>query len=498
VWRAILRHGFAGRASTAAHSCAGLKKISKRECHLHFFLQLELKIFWSSLGVNTRWRRALLAAASNLQQNVLQGHTLDNQSSDQEQEPEENDSLSSPLDLPRACELADADTSCEHYRSRRMRPSMNVNGRVRGMVDKWERESVGSSCSSSRRCGSESDSGSELGEHELVAMMEEDIVDACGGTSNDENKSSAAVAAVGEEPSIEDLLAAQPALPVPKDNSWGARAWEELDVGITMRRIEAHDTVVAVRRPRRDDRGSSGGNSGPGCARAGRNTYDVLTRTTGRRAGRHVREASNNNDVEDDAQAAGRNLADIFTVAHAEGVVQPDAEPCTEEAEAEEECVLENEVRETRCLLEEFKRRLEVVEARVDTMEVEWNAVEESQVGELVQQPRAQGTRTTVEDRHDKAVEAVLEPLDEFHDAGAIAPLAGVPNKQGKVEEPEYVTQQHESADSDTKNHVAADLGPGPTTVSDLPSYVLLVGLGVCTVVLQVVLKHVTGRSLRP
>ncbi|KAH9974701.1 hypothetical protein BGW80DRAFT_1302194 [Lactifluus volemus] len=438
-----------------------------------------------ALGVNTRWRRALLAAASNLQQNVLQGRTLDNQSSDQEQEPEENDSLSSPLDFPRASELADPDTSAERYRSRRMRLSTNVNGRVRGMVDKWERESVGSSSDSSRRCGSESDSGSELGEHDLVAMIEEDIVDACGGASNDENKFRAAEAAVGEEPSIEDLLAAQPALTVPKDNSWGGRAWEEFDVGVTVRRLETHDTVVAVRRPPRDDRGSSG--SDPGSANAGRNTCDVFTRSTGRRVGRHVREVSNNNGVEDDAQAAGRRLADVFAVVHAEGVVQPDAESCTEEAEAEEECVLENEVHETRCLLEEFKRRLEVVEARVDAMEVEWSAVEDSRVG------------TVEEDRHDTAVEVAPERWLEVHDTGDVVPLAEVPKKRGKVEEPEYVTQ-HESADSDTKNHVAAHchaVDLGPTTVSDLPSYVLLVGLGVCTVVLQVVLKHVTGRSLR-
>jgi hypothetical protein len=34
---------------------------------------------------------------------------------------------------------------------------------------------------------------------------------------------------------------------------------------------------------------------------------------------------------------------------------------------------------------------------------------------------------------------------------------------------------------------------PGPSTMSDLPPYVLIVGLGVCVVVLQVVLKRVRG-----
>ena len=53
-------------------------------------------------------------------------------------------------------------------------------------------------------------------------------------------------------------------------------------------------------------------------------------------------------------------------------------------------------------------------------------------------------------------------------------------------------------SDSSSKRavvHGGVDLGP--ESVSELPSYVLLVGLGVCMVVLQVVLKRVAGRSLR-
>ncbi|KAI0005849.1 hypothetical protein BJV74DRAFT_800323, partial [Russula compacta] len=57
-----------------------------------------------------------------------------------------------------------------------------------------------------------------------------------------------------DEPSIEDLLAAESASPAPKDGSWGARAWEELDVGVTVRRIETHDTVAPRRDPARQQR----------------------------------------------------------------------------------------------------------------------------------------------------------------------------------------------------------------------------------------------------
>ena len=80
-------------------------------------------------------------------------------------------------------------------------------------------------------------------------------------------------AAAAEEPSIEDLLVAEWASPAPKDSSWGARAWEELDIGEKTRRIEAHDTAV----PRHHD--SSGGSG----ASAG-NSRNFLTRS--KRGGR--------------------------------------------------------------------------------------------------------------------------------------------------------------------------------------------------------------------
>jgi hypothetical protein len=68
--------------------------------------------------------------------------------------------------------------------------------------------------------------------------------------------------------------------------SWGARAWEELDTGVTVRRAVdldlAHDTVV----PRRDGSGSGSGSSngisaavggsGNGSQRARRTVVDIF------------------------------------------------------------------------------------------------------------------------------------------------------------------------------------------------------------------------------
>jgi hypothetical protein len=90
-----------------------------------------------------------------------------------------------------------------------------------------------------------------------------------------------------EEPSIEDLLVAESeSKSPPMDGSWGARAWEDLDTGVTVRRAVdsdlAHDTVV----PRRDGGGSgsgssngisaAGGGSGNGSQRARRTVVDIF------------------------------------------------------------------------------------------------------------------------------------------------------------------------------------------------------------------------------
>jgi hypothetical protein len=125
------------------------------------------------------------------------------------------------------------------------------------MVDKWERESVGSPSPTRRsdrsysRSDSESDNGGELDEGEVAAEEDVDVL----GTSVSVilGNGASSVAAADDEPSIEDLLASESAPGVPMDGSWGAHAWEELDAGTTIRRIEPHDTVA----PRHEGSGSS-------------------------------------------------------------------------------------------------------------------------------------------------------------------------------------------------------------------------------------------------
>jgi hypothetical protein len=117
--------------------------------------------------------------------------------------------------------------------------------------------------------------------------------------------------------------------------SWGARAWEELDTGVTVRRAVdldlAHDTVV----PRRDGSGSGSGSSNGISAAVG---------------------GSGNG-----SQRARRTVVDIFAdepsgAPMAEAGIQVDEIEDRQAVEVElenRERELEDEVRGTRTLLEE-------------------------------------------------------------------------------------------------------------------------------------------------
>ncbi|KAI0248486.1 hypothetical protein BJV78DRAFT_1235435, partial [Lactifluus subvellereus] len=187
------------------------------------------------------------------------------------------------------------------------------------------------------------------------------------------------------------------------------------------------------------------------------------------------------------------------TLADAEVQVDAHAEPeASSEANLEEkERAMENEVRGTRSLLEEFRRRLEEVEARVGAMEVKWHAEVEQRMHAQTQQRQVQGTPAVVKDMYDKAVEALPEEAGAMLQlsAASTAPPAEVLKEGEEAERASEVEDCTASTDAGSRvTRRAVDLGP--TRVSDLPSYVLLVGLGVCAVVLQVVLKRVAGRSL--
>lgn len=473
-----------------------------------------------SLGVNTLWRSALLAAARSLRQNILYGRIWGNPPSDPEQEQEQARvqdespfgttlyaSSSSSLDLDLPFTGGDPDPGCSRHTTQRLR-----NGRVRGMVDKWERESAGSRNSTRRsngscsRSDSESDNGSELGEGEVAAEEGVDVPEALISVFPDDGMG--AVLAADDELSIEDLLASELAPAAPKLGSWGARAWEELDSGTTIRRMEPQDTVVQ----RHDMSGSAGADVG---SAPNFGTFSKHGGGANNSNSRHVRGTNKENP-----RLARRTAADIFAVlpdtvstpvlveaevqADIQAETKEEAEATVAEAEAEaelkaSELALEGEMRYTRAMVEEFRRRLVEVESRVSAMEAEekqWAHVSPQQ-----QKQPSQEISAAAKDTQDNAVEALIP-----REAGAISEndpsiAVEVPADATTDADESKVRRDHDHntsvvcVDGHVARHVV-DLEP--TTVSDLPSYVLLVGLGVCAVVFKVVLKRVGYRSLKP
>lgn len=461
----------------------------------------------SSLGVNTLWRNALLAAARSLRQNILYGRIWGNPPSDLEQEQEQAQvqdespfgstlyaSSSSSLDLPLAGRVTDA--GCSRHPTQRLR-----NGRVRGMVDKWERESAGDrsptrrSNNSCSRSDSESDNGSELGEGEMAVEEDVDVPEALIPVFSDDGMGT--LPAADDEPSIEDLLASELAPTAPKRRSWGARAWEELDSGTTVRRIEPHDTVVQ----RHDISGSAGANA------SSAPNFGTFSKHGGanNNSSRRVRGTN-----KEDPRLARRAAADIFAVfpvstpTLVEAEVQADiraetkeeAEAKVAEAEAEaelkaSELALESEMRYTHAMVEEFRRRLVEVESRVSAMEAEEK--QRTHVSPQQQKQPSQEISVVAKDTHDNVVEVLLPriagAISESYPSIAVDVPVDADESKGR--------RDHDTGGVRADDHVTHHVVE-PTNVSDLPSYVLLVGLGVCAVVFKVVLNRVWCRSLKP
>jgi len=192
-----------------------------------------------------------------------------------------------------------------------------------------------------------------------------------------------------------------------------------------------------------------------------------------------------------------------------EGAEEEETAAVDSELQAKE-LALESEMGVNRTLLEEFRRRLEKVEACVSSMEaVEWYPSQD-QLGRVSEQQQSQAQRTRTfpaeKDTHDKAV----EPLP----TKAIATLEGEGDtavaEALRIEET-GMRGQDKAAENNNNSAGAGDhdayaegrvvppvVDLGPTAMSDIPSYVLMVGLGVCAVVFQVVLKRVGGRGLKP
>jgi hypothetical protein len=388
-----------------------------------------------SMGVNKLWQAALLASSRNLRQNVLKGRIW-GPTADDEKLPfttELYNSSSSSLDLPSSAPLLiqSADESVEKVR----RPRRTRNGRVRGMVDSFERSGSFSSDSSF------SDTGIDIGP--AKRHIDEEAVVRSPIEADQEHYSSAVSSACSspvrrplpqppvhpslkdffeEEPTMEELLESGGVAMTLKGDSWGAKAWEEIDrtANVTVKK------VTSIGSKADDD---------DGLGIVGESKLWWSSRSKRTRSERRVVTSIFS------PSTTGTNPAEV------------------DELLTAEEGQLEEQVRTTSALLEAFKNRLEEVEQRVCEMEEAEKQLQQELSLRVLENDELQRKL-----RGEK--QALGKEAPSFHD-------------------------KNETIKRKAPNNL------DPQSIPALSQYVILVGLGVCAVVLRVVLRKVIGKKLK-
>ncbi|KAH9847814.1 hypothetical protein C2E23DRAFT_846546 [Lenzites betulinus] len=559
------------------------------------FLRMNEEDF-EALGMNKKWRQALLAALRNLRQNVLKGRiwgpdgsptsspSVESISPDQIFSNPILNSSSSSIESSSSLSTGEDDTAgavLGRSKARRYR-----NGRVRGMIETFER----SGSFSSEGGLEDGDTGPSDERADLRRWARQKAQTTGQSVMVDESPSpsrrrplpipptftgaSSGPLVSDEEPTIEALLA-QVSLTQP---ATGARAWEEMDLepGVTVKRVPSNESEADLSVDRTlvgigsksiaslgSGRGSGGSSKGKperrvvtaifSPAAAESSTASHATLIEAHSMGSPSRALNVLADEETDAAsiAAAQELAqsrplpplpplpdmlpDAVAFTGSQDILVPPSEPVEETSQLER--LLEAEIVATRALLDTFRARLESVEQKVAEME----ASEARRDKELAAHTVAASVPTLPPPAPELHAAA---PVEIGVQSGSAVTLVDVeiqsdpsPNSQANISSsdlpaetsgaggvqassssaderlpqpsalqamlPDVVRQLQSSVglfsssspDSSSVSRRKRDEGEDPTTVTDLPSYVLLVGLGVCAVVLQVVFRKVVGRG---
>ncbi|KAI0763316.1 hypothetical protein BD413DRAFT_211684 [Trametes elegans] len=557
-----------------------------------------------ALGMNKKWRQALLAALRNLRQDVLKGRiwgadgsptsspSVESGSADQIFLNTLFNSSSSSIDSSSSISTGGDDhpdgpgAVLGRSKARRYR-----NGRVRGMIESFER----SGSFSSEGGVEDGDTGLALDRANLrrwarqegqvtgqIVMVDESpsptrrrplpippvFTGASSGPLGDE-----------EEPTMEALLATlakeQPAT--------GARAWEEMDLepGVTVKRVPSNESEADLSVDRTlvssksisslgSGRGSDGSSKGKPDRRVVTAIFTPIPGDPSAAASEQpaVEAASSNHASEDVAafdapppsisvaqeHAQSRplpplpDLPDVTATLDAEEIPVPAPDP-EREGPSRLERLLEAEILATRALLDTFRARLEAIEQKVAELEAKdaqcstqtqtFPLPRDADVSSSVPTSVEPGSVLAVPDallqHHDAAVPphvlALVSPSDPAPGSGGLAGGdAGVGPSSSTQTQPSSsdpkpsalegvipgVVRRLQQSSAGLFSSPSSSAAPGssavarrkagagsgedgegeqPATVGDLPSYVFLVGLGVCAVVLQVVLRKVVGRG---
>ena len=412
------------------------------------------------MGVNKLWKDTLITSSRNLRRNVLKGKIW---GSPAEGDPDDdifaNESNSSTSSLESLHNATDGDDPGPHY----IRPyRRHRNGRVRGMVESLERSGSFSSDSSFSELAernafiSQYDANKDVIAHSPAETLSHSpelsapspLPSTTESLSRSPSKRPLPQIPVHpslrelpvEEPTVEELLEAEGD---DLGSSWGARAWEEFD----------HKPGVTVKKLIQDAPHSDDINP------------DMTISCLSTIVESLSREGSNGKRQRDER----RIVTAVFSppapsTSQVSGLIRaPEFIPSKSKREEE----LEDQVKATTFILEEYKKRLEEVERKVSHM-----ADVEIRLTQKIE-------------RTDKENKELQEKVKEAERK------AGSDHSSGS----HAVVDQRASVAARRKKVIE---NMDPQSISALSQYVLLVGMGVCAVVFRVVLKKVIGKGLTP
>lgn len=438
----------------------------------------------------------MLAASRNLRQNVIKGRIwggdVDNLEPPSPSLPSHPfssnlyNSSSSSLDL--------TDNGRDVYKQHRRN-----RGRVHGMVQQFERSGSFSSESSLER-----DSPLEVNHCRRLskdsATTDEPIFMSPTSDSLSLPPPSPPLS-VSEEPTMEVLLASSES-----SGAWGARAWEEFDAapGVTVKRLEeplvsepniSADTVSRLQ--------TMVAFNGAGKAKSvrlskGKQDRRVITAIFTPPTCEAIENPKATSEavqvIESGTDSETDNVPPVAPVADT-----TDDTVVAQITATEREHALEAELAETRALVNAFKVRLEKVERKVAELEVEVHRNEAAREKSTSFDSTARTSRICISELVDIESESAVN-LDS--DTSSSTLLDGEDELAEGDETHALTLPQNITSSSDKKS--AEDVGApdaqddaDPSSVAELPRYVLLVGLGVCAVVMRVIMKRGRGFGWR-
>ncbi|CAL1715882.1 unnamed protein product [Somion occarium] len=440
------------------------------------------------MNVNKKWREALLIASRNLRQNVLKGRIwgadADGPSSPRSTSPIMPahpfsnmlyNSSSSSVDLS----LKDEDEA--------KRPKRYRNGRVRGMVDSLERSGSFSSESSCDEGSGRPTFGRWVQED---GPIQEEVVWSPTAVTHSplpDTGFPAPPSAIREEPSIEDLLASE--AQGASGHTWGARAWEEMD-------MEAGVTV----KPVRDGSGGSD-NSLTSISRPSHETFLTLGKRSGKvnskGKGKEERRVITAIFQPSMTDTGSEITHDSHVATRIEEHAQTDGDTdmsLSKTLEAIEQTLF-TQVAENRALLERFRGRLEIVEKKVavlEEQEAQWQKDQELRRAALVADEDTASNGSFAPLHTDKAVGEDIIPSLLSQAASLIPGIISSPSPTSSSAtkyppEDNFPTTLDDNDEDEDEEE--------PSSLLELPSYVLLVGLGVCAVVLRIMFRKVGPKT---